>query len=55
MGKQRQAGLEDYARRTGQSATQGSKITDSALAMFDELAMRTGPEDEARSILCRRE
>lgn len=49
--KQRQAELEDYARRTGQSAAQGSKITDSALAMFDELAMRTGSEDEARSIL----
>lgn len=48
---QRQAELEDYARRTGQSAAQGSKITDSALAMFDELAMRTGSEDEARSIL----
>lgn len=49
--KQRQAELEDYARRTGQSAAQGSKITDSALAMFDELAVRTGSEDEARSIL----
>jgi len=49
--KKRQAELEDYARRTGQSAAQGSKITDSALAMFDELAMRTGSEDEARSIL----
>ena len=49
--KKRQAELEDYARRTGQAAAQGSKITDSALAMFDELAMRTGSEDEARSIL----
>lgn len=49
--KQRASELEDYNMRTGNAAAQGSKITDSALAMFDELTMRTGSEDEARSIL----
>lgn len=49
--KQRAAELDDYNKRTGNAAAQGSKITDSALAMFDELTMRTGSEDEARNIL----